>query len=883
MFMPQRLQVWLAGLRNPLSDRARSLATLFRKIALTLTPQETDYAYLPILIALMTAITLCLGVVTLYVIEERLISSAGETLAVAAANIAEKLDASLYTEYESIEHAATILGLMWPDMQAIGRYLKEQQRQSTGSLWFSLADPDGHIITTTNARLTSDDSIAKEWYEHRHHADDIYVRESQIQVDGSTIKTIAVSAPIRGPHEQLLGVVTNHIELLPLEKVFEQTARLLQKQHQNWWIEWQFLNRNGDVLADSILRQEGKVNLKLMGLPSALFAGSAEPGYVEEIHVRRLLPVVSGYAQTRGYKRFTGLYWGVLVRLDRHEILRGTRSVLWKLGMVEAVMFLPMLTLLVWTTHQLRTKWMRERRERERAGAAEAALRQEEAALRREKEFSEKLINSSIDGILAFDRQCRYTLWNRGMECMSGIAASQLIGKCAFEVFPFLKEIGEDEYFRQVLDGHSVVAKDRPYYVPKTNKQGYFEAYYSPLFSKEGDVEGALAIIRDTTARKAGETALRESEERFRLIFDHAKDAILLTDARGVVFWANREAERVTDRSLAGLAGKPIMSLFAEPAASPGEEILLGELPEGTRECAILRPDGASVPVETNATWVSFSDEVFGRIVIARDLTERLRMEQKLRQADKLAALGTLLGGVAHELKNPLFIIRGNVQIAKQLTPDGKVIEKNLDAIEESAHRATSIVDRFLRVMRSMEHHRKECLLNDVMTSTLELVSHSIAAHRIDVRLELMPDLPALVSDPEGLSQVFLNLFTNACHALGSIEGDRILSISTNLISTSSGPCVESRVTDNGPGIPSEHLSFIFDPFFTTKPVGQGTGLGLSISHRIVTELGGVLSCESKVGQGTTFIVQLAMDTDAAREIMRTAGLTDFHGTNSSH
>lgn len=123
----------------------------------------------------------------------------------------------------------------------------------------------------------------------------------------------------------------------------------------------------------------------------------------------------------------------------------------------------------------------------------------------RQKEFSERLINSSMDGILAFDQECRYTLWNPAMERISGVPKEQVLGQRAFDVFPFLLEIGEDEYFHAALAGRSVVATDRPFYVPETGRTGFFEGYYSPIRDEVGQVVGGLAIIRDITERKRAE------------------------------------------------------------------------------------------------------------------------------------------------------------------------------------------------------------------------------------------------------------------------------------------------------------------------------------------------------------------------------------------
>jgi PAS domain S-box-containing protein len=130
-----------------------------------------------------------------------------------------------------------------------------------------------------------------------------------------------------------------------------------------------------------------------------------------------------------------------------------------------------------------------------------------------EKEFTEMLINCSVDGILAYDRDCRYTVWNNGMENISGMRKEECLGKSAFDVFPFLKEIGEDKYFYATLEGRNVIVKDRPFVIPNTNKKGVFEGYYSPLRNKSGEIIGGLAIIRDITERKKAEEMRQEQKK----------------------------------------------------------------------------------------------------------------------------------------------------------------------------------------------------------------------------------------------------------------------------------------------------------------------------------------------------------------------------------
>ena len=146
--------------------------------------------------------------------------------------------------------------------------------------------------------------------------------------------------------------------------------------------------------------------------------------------------------------------------------------------------------------------------------------------LQREREFSQRLIQSSLDGILAFDRECRYTIWNPGMERTTGLKADEVLGKRAFDLFPFLKEIGEDAYFYAALSGHDVRAEDRVFTVPETGHTGFFEAHYSPLYAETGEIVGGLAIIRDTTERKQAEKALQQAREELQRANDDLESRV---------------------------------------------------------------------------------------------------------------------------------------------------------------------------------------------------------------------------------------------------------------------------------------------------------------------------------------------------------------------
>src|SRR5262244_1903509 len=168
------------------------------------------------------------------------------------------------------------------------------------------------------------------------------------------------------------------------------------------------------------------------------------------------------------------------------------------------------------------------------------------------------LIEASVDGILAFDRECRYIAWNRAMECISGLTRDQVLGKCAFDVFPFLKETGESKYLLEALEGRSVVAENRSYVVPETGRAGFFEGYYSPLRNEDGQVFGGIAIIRDITERKHAEELANEAHRRLSLHIENTPLAVIEWDEDFRVSRWSPSAERLFGWKADEVLGKSV-------------------------------------------------------------------------------------------------------------------------------------------------------------------------------------------------------------------------------------------------------------------------------------------------------------------------------------
>ena len=341
---------------------------------------------------------------------------------------------------------------------------------------------------------------------------------------------------------------------------------------------------------------------------------------------------------------------------------------------------------------------------------------------------------------------------------------------------------------------------------------------------------------------------------------------ILITDPHqpdNPIIYVNSAFERLTGYGAAEALGRNsrfLQGTGTDPSSVAEIRQALKE-ERGLRiELLNYRKDGSSFWNELTISPLRDAKGLVTHYVgIINDRTERKRIEQHVQHVEKLAALGTLLSGVAHELNNPLFIISGYAQLAREKIKQGRYddLKGDLETIREAAQRASTTVNRFLGVAHRAEARRELCRVDDLVKQALALLSNDFAIHQVTVRTQFDPALPSILADSQDLSQAFLNLFTNASQATAEAHGRGTLSVSATLIQDQGEPWVEVRVSDDGPGIAPEHLPRIFDPFYTTKPLGQRTGLGLTISHRVVTELGGTLTCESVVGQGTTLIVRL--------------------------
>jgi PAS domain S-box-containing protein len=347
-----------------------------------------------------------------------------------------------------------------------------------------------------------------------------------------------------------------------------------------------------------------------------------------------------------------------------------------------------------------------------------------------------------------------------------------------------------------------------------------------------------------------------------RNILESIPTGVLTLDAHGAVTSLNGAGERLLGLRAPAIGGRLVGDVLQEMpeltdwilAALAGDRLL-------TERDFALASSGRQVKVRASAADLrSESGQTHGLVVLLRDITEMGKLEAQLRRSDKLAALGTLSAGVAHEVKNPLHALGLNLHLLQAElaagAPDGSAVHGYLDVLRSELQRLQRIVENFLRFAKPSVPEIKPVDLVALVERVLGLVGFEAANDGVRIETHLDPDLPSIPGDEGQLSQVVLNVMMNALQAMP--EGGAI-----TVTTRRDGDWAEVAVTDTGPGIADAILPHVFDPYFTTRP--SGVGLGLAIAHRIVQGHHGSLDVESHVGSGTTMIIRLPLGGPAGR------------------
>jgi two-component system cell cycle sensor histidine kinase/response regulator CckA len=493
---------------------------------------------------------------------------------------------------------------------------------------------------------------------------------------------------------------------------------------------------------------------------------------------------------------------------------------------------------------------------------AEAALRESEARYR-------LLIQTAPEAIVVMDmEQGRFVDYNHQAELFFEMPPEQLNRYGVLELSPEFQPDGRRSadsakaYLEQAVAGATPT----------------FEWMHKSLTGREIPCEVRLVrlpahgrtLVRgsltDSTERRRTAAALERSEDNYRQLFEQANDAIFLCSADSRLVEVNRHAVSITDFTREQLLEKNAFDLIAEEDHDYLRHSLQELTRQGTRFSTyrFKRADGAIFPGETSIKLLPD-----GRLLaMVRDVTERKqaedhrrKLEEELRQAQKLQAIGTLAGGIAHDFNNILAAVLGNAQLLKAQLDPAHAGQHKVAQILVASNRAKDLVQQILMFSRQREQEHRVLHLDGIVSEATRLIEVTLPA---TVRLELnVPrDLPPVLADPTQIHQVVVNLCTNAQHAMREHGGTltvELLAASLPEDDSRSKPTLPPgryvclQVSDTGHGMDAATLQRIYEPFFTTKAVGDGTGLGLAVVHGIVESHHGSITVVSQPGQGTTF------------------------------
>lgn len=359
------------------------------------------------------------------------------------------------------------------------------------------------------------------------------------------------------------------------------------------------------------------------------------------------------------------------------------------------------------------------------------------------------------------------------------------------------------------------------------------------------------------------EVRLRESERWLATTLKSIGDAVIAADERGRVRLINPAAEGLTGWPQDEALGRDLDEVFQLADEATGLRVEVGVPAGGERQADVLllSRDGRSTPVETSASVITDEKGCFrGSVLIFKDISERRRLATQLLRSEKLAAVGQLAAGMAHELNNPLTpALLYTERLLRQGGLDAEA-RGHLEVVVHEVERAQKIIKDLLAFARQYRGTQNETDINELLGRALEHVESESPSPKVSSRFEPGQGV-RIVADEYRLTQVFLNLIRNARQAIE--EGGRagVVTIRSERVTEGDAERVRVTVTDDGPGIAREYLPKIFDPFFTTRQVGAGSGLGLSLSNGIVEEHGGTISVESEPGAGATFVVDLPART----------------------
>jgi PAS domain S-box-containing protein len=847
---------------------------------------DFDTCWLPTLIVSMMLVTILLGAIALRYVESRLVVSAGESLTLAAVDIAGKLDLLVAERYGDIQMMAQSSSFRDHDVAAMTQYLEWMLMSYPVYEWLAVTDAAGRIVAATDHASVGKDRSDRQWFRSAKDLGRIHIGEPQISEDSHDVRSVAITAPIKGKQGEFVGTVTTRVALPRLEDAFVRTVIALQAQ---WGtdarIEYQFIDSDGELIADSLLREEGRVNLKHMGLPSARLFGSVPPGFIEEPHLRREVDVVTGYAATKGIEDYPGLQWGVLVRVDRGDILVPIRTAMWKIGAAGVAMLLPLVATLVWSTNRVTRLWMAADEERIRAQAAEHKFH--------------TLLELAPDAIVMTDVQGAIVLTNRQLDLIFGYPPGQLIGQSI--------EILVPESVRGIHRTHRARFHESPRNRPmgkshrltgRRQDGTQFPIDISLSYAEMADGSLAMAAVRDMTQQQMEAAERERLSHEIRLLLDSTYGGLCGVDLEGRCTFMNRAGAELLGYQPGELRGvdlhERIHHSYEDGSPYPLDECPIYRACQAGQGCQVenevfWRRDGTSFPCEIASRPIYEGGVLKGAVVTFANITERKQVRQELLKAKELAeasarAKSEFLATMSHEIRTPMNGVIGmtGLLLDTDLTPEQREFA---ETIRSSGDHLLTVINDILDFSKieagKMSLEIIDFDLRTAVGETVDLLAERASSKGLNLACLFHAEVPAaLRGDPGRLRQILINLLGNAIKF--TAQGDVVLSV-TLLHHTDTDATVRFEVQDTGIGLSPDSQERLFQSFTQadssmTRKFG-GTGLGLAISKQLTELMGGHIGVDSRLGEGSTFwfTLQLGKQPEATASASAIAS-QDLHG-----